>query len=105
MVIQIAAAIPLNIGGWGPREGTAAWAFAAAGFGADDGVTVATLYAVLMLIAVTPGAGLLLKDAVRRRRGERPRPPAPADCPEYPERIVAKPGHARLSPADGLVRD
>jgi uncharacterized membrane protein YhiD involved in acid resistance len=68
MVIQIAAAIPLNIGGWGPREGAAAWAFAAAGLGAASGVTVSTLYAVLMLIAVTPGAGLLLKDAVRRRR-------------------------------------
>ena len=69
MVIQIAAAIPLNIGGWGPREGAAAWAFAAAGLGAANGVTVSTLYAVLMLAAVTPGAGLLLKDAVRRRRG------------------------------------
>ena len=69
LVIQIAAAIPLNIGGWGPREGAAAWAFAAAGLGAANGVTVSTLYAVLMLAAVTPGAGLLLKDAVRRRRG------------------------------------
>ncbi len=68
MVIQIAAGIPLNIGGWGPREGAAAWAFAAAGLGAAAGVTVSTLYAVLMLAAVTPGAGLLLKDAVRRRR-------------------------------------
>jgi uncharacterized membrane protein YbhN (UPF0104 family) len=68
MVIQIAAGIPLSIGGWGPREGAAAWAFAAAGFGAADGVTVSTLYALLMLAAVTPGAGLLLKDAVRRRR-------------------------------------
>jgi len=69
MVIQTASAIPLSIGGWGPREGAAAWAFAAAGLGAASGVTVATLYAVLMLVAVTPGAGLLLKDAVRRRRG------------------------------------
>jgi uncharacterized membrane protein YbhN (UPF0104 family) len=69
MVIQIAAGIPLSIGGWGPREGAAAWAFAAAGLGAANGVTVSTLYAVLMLAAVTPGAGLLLKDAVRRRRG------------------------------------
>jgi uncharacterized membrane protein YbhN (UPF0104 family) len=69
MVIQIAAGIPLNIGGWGPREGVAAWAFAAAGLGAANGVTVSTLYAVLMLAAVTPGAGLLLTDAVRRRRG------------------------------------
>jgi uncharacterized membrane protein YbhN (UPF0104 family) len=68
MVIQIAAGLPLNIGGWGPREGAAAWAFAVAGLGAANGVTVSTLYAVLMLVAVTPGAGLLLKDAVRRRR-------------------------------------
>ncbi|HEX6523823.1 MAG TPA: lysylphosphatidylglycerol synthase transmembrane domain-containing protein [Streptosporangiaceae bacterium] len=69
MVVQTAVVIPLSVGGWGPREGAAAWAFAAAGLGAGSGVTVATLYAVLMLTAVTPGAGLLLGDAVRRRRG------------------------------------
>ena len=33
MVVQIAAGIPLSVGGWGPREGIAAWAFAAAGLG------------------------------------------------------------------------
>src|SRR5690242_12334686 len=71
MVVQTAAAIPLSIGGWGPREGIAAWAFAAAGLGAATGVTVATLYAVLMLAAVAPGAGLLLRDAGRRRGGRR----------------------------------
>jgi uncharacterized membrane protein YbhN (UPF0104 family) len=69
MVVQVAAVIPLTIGGWGPREGAAAWAFAAAGLGAATGVTVATLYAVLMLAAVSPGGGLLLWDAFRRRRG------------------------------------
>ncbi len=68
MVIQTAAVIPLGIGGWGLREGAAAWAFAAAGLGAATGVTVTTLYAVLMLAAVAPGAGLLVGDAVRRRR-------------------------------------
>ena len=83
MVVQTAVVIPLSIGGWGLREGAAAWAFAAAGLGAATGVTVATLYAVLMLAAVAPGAGLLLGDAVRRRRdpghpGEPSRPdPAP----------------------------
>ena len=83
MVVQTAVVIPLSIGGWGLREGAAAWAFAAAGLGAATGVTVATLYAVLMLAAVAPGAGLLLGDAVRRRRdpgqpGESRRPdPAP----------------------------
>ena len=84
MVVQIAAGIPLSVGGWGPREGIAAWAFAAAGLGAANGVTVATLYAVLMLAAVAPGAGLLLRDAVRRRRRrsrghpDEPREPDPA---------------------------
>jgi uncharacterized membrane protein YbhN (UPF0104 family) len=83
MVVQTATAIPLSIGGWGLREGAAAWAFGAAGLGAATGVTVAILYAVLMLAAVAPGAGLLLTDAVRRRRdpgqpGESGRPdPAP----------------------------
>ena len=84
MVVQIAAGIPLSVGGWGPREGIAAWAFAAAGLGAAIGVTVSTLYAVLMLAAVAPGGGLLLRDAIRRRRrgpghysGE-PRGPDPA---------------------------
>jgi uncharacterized membrane protein YbhN (UPF0104 family) len=67
MVVQVATVIPLSIGGWGLREGAAAWAFAAAGLGAATGVTIATLYAVLMLVAVAPGAGLLLRDAVRRR--------------------------------------
>jgi len=82
MVVQTAVVIPLSIGGWGLREGAAAWAFAAAGLGAATGVTVATLYAVLMLAAVAPGAGLLLGDAVRRRRGpdhpREPRRPDPA---------------------------
>ena len=69
LVVQIAVVIPLSIGGWGLREGVAAWAFATAGLGAATGVTIATLYAVLMLFAVAPGAGLLLMDAVRRGRG------------------------------------
>jgi hypothetical protein len=88
LVIQIAAGIPLSIGGWGPREGAAAWAFAAAGLGAANGVTVSTLYAVLMLTAVAPGAGLLLKDAVRRRRGREHPPewsgPDPAPMTRHP---------------------
>jgi uncharacterized membrane protein YbhN (UPF0104 family) len=69
LVIQTAVVIPLSIGGYGLREGAAAWAFAAAGLGAGTGVTVTIVYAVIMLAAVTPGAGLLLGDVVRRRRG------------------------------------
>ncbi len=83
MVVQTAMVIPLGVGGWGLREGAAAWAFAAAGLGAATGVSVAILYAVLMFAAVAPGAGLLLSDALRGRRdhgrpGESRRPdPAP----------------------------
>ncbi len=69
MLVQVAVVIPLSVGGWGLREGTAAWAFAVAGLGAATGVAATTLYAVLMLIAVAPGAGLLVGDAVRRHRG------------------------------------
>ncbi len=84
MVVQVAVVIPLSIGGWGLREGAAAWAFAAAGLGAATGVTVATLYAVLMLAAVAPGAGLLLRDAVRRRRdrGHTSEPSRPDPAPQ-----------------------
>jgi uncharacterized membrane protein YbhN (UPF0104 family) len=92
MVVQTAAAVPLSIGGWGPREGAAAWAFAAAGLGAATGVTVATLYAVLMLAAVAPGAGLLLADAVRRRgRGHPGEPGQPDQAPRTMEAVRALP--------------
>lgn len=67
MLIQTAMVLPFSIGGWGPREGVAAWAFAAAGSGAAIGVTVTTGYAVLALIALSPGALLLTRDAVRRQ--------------------------------------
>jgi uncharacterized membrane protein YbhN (UPF0104 family) len=77
LVVQTAAVIPLGIGGWGLREGAAAWAFSAAGLGAAMGVTVTVLYAVLMLAAVAPGAGFLLGDAVRRRRAPVPAPGQP----------------------------
>lgn len=66
LLIQTATAIPLSVGGWGPREGMAAWAFAAAGMGVATGVSVTTLYAVLALMALAPGAFFLLRDAIQR---------------------------------------
>jgi hypothetical protein len=88
MVIQTATVIPLGIAGWGPREGAAAWAFAAAGLGAAAGITATTLYAVLMLIAVIPGAALLLADTVRRRRGRR-QLPEPGQAEPAPRALEA----------------
>ncbi|MDU0301800.1 lysylphosphatidylglycerol synthase transmembrane domain-containing protein, partial [Streptomyces sp. PAL114] len=34
LLALLAMSLPLNVGGWGPREGVAAWAFGAAGLGA-----------------------------------------------------------------------
>jgi glycosyltransferase 2 family protein len=67
LLVLSATAVPLNIGGWGPREGVAAWVFGAAGFGAAAGVTVATVYGLLTLVAVLPGAFVLALDPVGRR--------------------------------------
>jgi uncharacterized membrane protein YbhN (UPF0104 family) len=56
----LAMGLPLNVGGWGPREGVTAWAFGAAGLGAGRGLTVAVVYGVLSLVASLPGAVVLV---------------------------------------------
>ena len=66
LVVLLAAAIPLNVAGWGPREGAAAWAFAGAGLGASQGATVAVAYGVLALVATLPGAVLISREVVAR---------------------------------------
>ncbi len=60
LVVLVAAAIPLNIAGWGPREGAAAWVFAAAGPGSSTGVEVTVAYGVMALVATLPGAVVLV---------------------------------------------
>ncbi|GAA0798538.1 lysylphosphatidylglycerol synthase transmembrane domain-containing protein [Spirilliplanes yamanashiensis] len=75
LLALLAMAIPLNVGGWGPREGVTAWAFAAAGLGAGLGLTVAVVYGLLALVASLPGAAVLAARAVARRR------PAPVARP------------------------
>lgn len=56
----LAMTLPLNVGGWGPREGVTAWAFGAAGLGAGTGLGVAAVYGVLSLVASLPGAVVLV---------------------------------------------
>jgi glycosyltransferase 2 family protein len=71
MLVLLAMVIPLNIGGWGPREGMAAWAFAAAGLGAHQGVMTATAYGVMGIVATMPGGLVLAVDRLRRSRTRR----------------------------------
>lgn len=60
LLVLLAMGVPASIAGWGPREGAAAWAFAAAGLGASQGVAVAVVYGVMVLVASLPGAVVLL---------------------------------------------
>ncbi len=59
LLVLLAAALP-NVGGWGPREGVTAWAFAAAGLGASVGVATAVVYGVMVFVASLPGAAVLV---------------------------------------------
>ncbi|WP_460396957.1 lysylphosphatidylglycerol synthase transmembrane domain-containing protein [Actinophytocola sediminis] len=65
VVALLAMGLPINIGGWGPREGVTALMFAAAGLGAAQGLTAAVAYGLLGLVASLPGALMLM---VRRER-------------------------------------
>jgi uncharacterized membrane protein YbhN (UPF0104 family) len=83
LLAMMAMALP-NVAGWGPREGVTAWAFAAAGLGAGQGVTTSVVYGVMAIVAALPGAAVLLvvwfrstrlpagKRADRAERSERP---------------------------------
>ena len=88
MVVLLATALPTSIGGWGPREGVAAWLFAAAGLGASQGIATATVYGVMVFAACLPGGVLLAVALVRGRRTDRhaadrqlPGPRVPSDAP------------------------
>jgi glycosyltransferase 2 family protein len=67
LLVMLVAALP-NVAGWGPREGVAAWAFAAAGLGASRGVATAVVYGVMVFVASLPGAAVLVA-ALRRDGG------------------------------------
>jgi len=89
LLVLVAMGLPVNIGGWGPREGVAAWAFAAAGLGATQGVATAVVYGVMVLVASLPGAVVLLvawlkqrpRQSQRPQRSQRSQRPEPATRP------------------------
>jgi uncharacterized membrane protein YbhN (UPF0104 family) len=71
LLVMLIMVVP-SVGGWGPREGGSAWAFAAVGLGASRGVTTAVVYGVIVLVATLPGAAVLVLSWIRQfRRPER----------------------------------
>lgn len=116
----LAMGVPLNVGGWGPREGVTAWAFGAAGLGAGTGLAVAVVYGVLSFAAALPGLVVLVarwytgpgdRDSARKRdtdaEADRDR-----DGRTAPDSLVphlapghAPEGHRAGSAADSVVPD
>jgi hypothetical protein len=77
LLVMLVMVVP-SIGGWGPREGATAWAFGAAGLGAEQGVATAVAYGIMVLVACLPGAALLVISWFRRiQRPEQAEPPLP----------------------------
>ena len=74
MLVLAAMLLPLNVGGWGLREGAAAGLFAAAGWGAAQGVAAATAFGVLALLATVPGLVVLLARLLGRLRAREVHP-------------------------------
>jgi uncharacterized membrane protein YbhN (UPF0104 family) len=66
MLALFAMTLPVNVGGWGPREGVTAWAFGAAGLGATQGLTIAVLYGLFAFIAALPGVVVIVGQWVAR---------------------------------------
>jgi hypothetical protein len=86
LLVLLAMGLPTSIGGWGPREGAAAWAFAASGLGASQGLATAVVYGVMTLVATLPGAVVLLVGWLGRRA---PRSRIPAGLPPWPMPVGA----------------
>ncbi|HEX5987587.1 MAG TPA: lysylphosphatidylglycerol synthase domain-containing protein [Nocardioides sp.] len=76
LLVLLAAAVPLNLGGWGPREGAAAGAFAAVGLGAEHGLAASVAYGVMALVSTLPGLLVLLLPRLTRGT-DRPVPETP----------------------------
>jgi hypothetical protein len=87
LLALLAMLLPLNIGGWGPREGVTAWAFGVAGLSPSLGLTIAVVYGVLAFAASLPGAAVLL---VRWLRPATP-PHEPATPPHEPAAVEHAP--------------
>ena len=70
LLVMLAMVLP-SFGGWGAREGAAAWAFGAAGMSAGQGVATAVVYGVMVFVASLPGLVVLVVTWSPRPRSRR----------------------------------
>jgi glycosyltransferase 2 family protein len=74
LAVLAGMAVPLNLGGWGPREAAGALAAMLVGAPAATGVAVAAGYGLLATVSVLPGYLVLISPRLTgtARRGPRP---------------------------------
>lgn len=99
LLVLLVSALPLNLAGWGPREGAAAWAFAAAGLGATQGLAVAVAYGTIVFVATLPGAVLLLVGRSRWSPSRMPSGALRGDRGGIPAAAGATPGTLAVADA------
>jgi glycosyltransferase 2 family protein len=63
IIALLAMGLPINVAGWGPREGATAVLFGAAGLGSGAGLSTSIAYGVLSLVASLPGVFMLRRKA------------------------------------------
>jgi uncharacterized membrane protein YbhN (UPF0104 family) len=106
LLALLAMSLPVNIGGWGPREGVTAWAFGAAGLSASQGLTIAVAYGLFAFVAALPGALVVLSRAVSRLRAKRIAriaPVSPAVAAALPAPLAGVPAH--VAARDDALQD
>jgi uncharacterized membrane protein YbhN (UPF0104 family) len=86
LLALLAMTLPLNVGGWGPREGVTAWAFAAAGMSAAQGLTIAVVYGVFAFVAALPGLFVLAARLIAKSR--KPAVAVPEQLPVVEPQII-----------------
>jgi uncharacterized membrane protein YbhN (UPF0104 family) len=91
LLALLAMSLPVNIGGWGPREAVTAWAFGAAGLSATQGLTIAVVYGLFAFVAALPGAIVLVGRLLAKARAARAVVAEPLVQP-VPVRVLATSG-------------
>ncbi|WP_345416399.1 lysylphosphatidylglycerol synthase transmembrane domain-containing protein [Pseudonocardia xishanensis] len=73
LVALLVMGLPVNLGGFGPREAAAALVFGAVGLGAAQGLSSAVAYGILTMVGTLPGALVLVSRRWCRAPSPRPR--------------------------------
>lgn len=107
LLALLAMSLPVNIGGWGPREAVTAWAFGAAGLSAAQGLTIAVVYGLFAFVAALPGLVVILGRFFTKPAATTAAPaaaaPAPAGVASTPAGVASASAGVEIVPVRTVV--